>query len=65
MLHDRLVVPADDDGATGPDPDEADQFWVTRGLALPILERRHRPILSCHDSVDLLLARATWRWPPA
>ena len=52
MLHDGLIVPADDDGATGTDPDQADPFRVTRGLALPILRGRHRSILSCHGSVD-------------
>ncbi len=52
MLHDGLVVPADDDGATATDPHEADLFRVTRGLALPILEGRHRSILWCHGSVE-------------
>jgi hypothetical protein len=52
VLHDGLVIPADDDGATGPDPDEADLFRVTRGLAPPVLECRHHSILSCHDTVD-------------
>jgi hypothetical protein len=72
VLRDGLVIPADDDGAIGPYPDQADQLWVSLGLVLLILGAGHRSILGCYVAVndppsdgrhggDLSLGRASRR----